>query len=110
VNTIIRNWMPRQAAEAGKLFRDLLRSTASLRCATARLRRHHGLFAERVALCRRRVVHRLGALRVGRCVAFVDDAEYGEMMARKAALPKTRFGDGYEPEHVENIQRLTRQY
>ena len=47
---------------------------------------------------------------IGRCVAFVDDAEYEEMMAREAALPKTRFGDGYNPEHVENIQRLTRRF
>jgi hypothetical protein len=43
-------------------------------------------------------------------VAFVDDAEYEEMMARKAAMPETRFGDGYNPEHVESIQRLTRRY
>jgi hypothetical protein len=27
-------------------------------------------------------------------------------MARKAALPKTRFGDGYEPAHMESIERL----
>jgi len=48
--------------------------------------------------------------RVGRCVAFVDDAEYEEMMARKAALPQTWFGDGYEPEHVKSTERLTRRY
>ncbi len=48
---------------------------------------HHQLFVKRVALCERRVVHRLGALRVGRCVAFVDDAE-----------------------HVESIQRLTNRF
>lgn len=48
--------------------------------------------------------------RVGRCVAMVDDAEYEELMARKAALPKTRFGDGYEPEHMERIERLTRSF
>jgi hypothetical protein len=47
---------------------------------------------------------------IGRCVAMVDDAEYEEMMARKAALPKTRFGDGYDPGHVESIQRLTRRW
>jgi hypothetical protein len=41
---------------------------------------------------------------------MVDDAEYEEMMARKAALPKTRFGDGYDPGHVESIQRLTRRW
>ncbi len=47
---------------------------------------------------------------IGRCVAIVDDDEYDELMARKAALPKTRFGDGYEPEHVERIERLTRRF
>ena len=52
-------------------------------------------------------MHRLGALRVGRCVDIVDEAEYEEMMARKAALAKTQFGDGYNPENVENIQWLT---
>jgi len=41
---------------------------------------------------------------------MVDDAEYEEMMARKATLPKTGFGDGYAQEHVENIQRLTRRF
>jgi hypothetical protein len=45
---------------------------------------------------------------IGRCVAFVDDGEYDELMAHKAALAKTWFGDGCEPEHVESIQRLTR--
>ena len=47
---------------------------------------------------------------IGRCVAFVDDAEYEALMARKAALPKTRFGDGYNPDHVERIERLTRRF
>jgi len=42
-------------------------------------------------------------------VAFVDDDEYEELMAREAELPKTRFGDCYDPEHVERIERLTRQ-
>ena len=41
---------------------------------------------------------------------MVDDDEYAELVARKAALPKTRFGDGYNPEHVESIQRLTRRF
>jgi hypothetical protein len=31
-------------------------------------------------------------------------------MARKAALPRTRFGDAYQPKHVESIQRLTRRF
>jgi hypothetical protein len=95
---------------------DLLRSpsplcsedyhTASLRCATARLRRDHRLFAERVAFRRRRVVHRLGTslgsrgpcrtegLRVGRCVAMVDDAEYEKMIARRQRCPRRGLGTG----------------
>ena len=45
-----------------------------------------------------------------RFVAMVDDAEYEELMARKAELPKTRFGDGYNPAHVEQINKLTRRF
>ena len=45
---------------------------------------------------------------IGRCVAMVDDDEYEELAARKAALPVTRFGDCYEPKHVEQINRLTK--
>jgi hypothetical protein len=49
-----------------------------------------------------------GESSIGRCVAMVDDAEYEELMARKAELPKTRFGDGYNPANVERINGLTR--
>jgi len=38
----------------------------------------------------------------------VEDDEYDELLARKAELPQTRFGDCYDPEHVESISRLTR--
>jgi hypothetical protein len=48
-----------------------------------------------------------GESSIGRCVAMVDDDEYEELAARKAALPATRFGDCYEPKHVEQINRLT---
>jgi hypothetical protein len=41
---------------------------------------------------------------------MVDDGEYEELMAHKAGLPRTRFGDGYDPEHVESINRLTRRF
>jgi arylformamidase len=46
---------------------------------------------------------------IGRCVAMVEDDEYEALMARKAELPKTRFGDCYDPAHVERLERLTRQ-
>jgi hypothetical protein len=28
-------------------------------------------------------------------------------MAKKASLPQTRFGDAYDPTHVERINKLT---
>jgi hypothetical protein len=40
-------------------------------------------------------------------VAFVDDDEYANLMARKAQMPKTRFGDAVDPEHVERLNRLS---
>jgi hypothetical protein len=39
-----------------------------------------------------------------------NDGEYEEVMTRKAPLPKTRFGDCYDPQHVEQINRLTRRF
>jgi hypothetical protein len=44
---------------------------------------------------------------IGRCVAMVNDAEYEALMAKKASLPKTRFGDAYDPAHVERINALS---
>ena len=51
---------------------------------------------------------RFGALRVGRCVAFVDDAEYEELMKKAATMPKTKFGDVYNPAHVESLNKLSK--
>ena len=51
-----------------------------------------------------------GESSIGRCVAMLDDAEYEELMARKAGMARTRFGDVCNPEHVESIQRLTRRF
>jgi arylformamidase len=42
---------------------------------------------------------------IGRCVAFLDDDEYEDLQAKKAALPKTKFGDAYNPQHVENLNQ-----
>jgi hypothetical protein len=41
-------------------------------------------------------------------VAMVDDAEYEELMAKKASLPKTKFGDAFEPAHVESLNELSK--
>jgi hypothetical protein len=37
----------------------------------------------------------------------VDDAEYEELMAKKASLPATKFGDAFDPAHVESINKLS---
>ncbi|HSJ54207.1 MAG TPA: hypothetical protein VLC52_10755 [Anaerolineae bacterium] len=47
---------------------------------------------------------------IGRCVAIVDDSEYEALIANKDARPKTRLGGGHNPEHVENIERLTKRF
>jgi hypothetical protein len=41
---------------------------------------------------------------------MVDDDEYEALMVQKAEMPKTRFEDGYNPEHVENIKRLIQRF
>ena len=49
-------------------------------------------------------------LLMGEAIARYSEEQNQEMMARKTAWPKTRFGDGYNPEHVESIQRLTKRF
>ncbi len=49
-----------------------------------------------------------GESSIGRCVAFVEDGEYEELMAKKATLKTTRFGDAYDPEHVTRIEGNSR--
>ena len=44
---------------------------------------------------------------IGRCVAMLEDAEYDSLMAKKAAMPKTKFGDAVDAAHVESINRLS---
>ncbi len=44
-----------------------------------------------------------GESSIGRCVAFVEDDEYDELMAKKAAMPQTKFGDAYNPAHLESL-------
>jgi arylformamidase len=129
VNTIIRTWMPRQTAEADKLFREMCGASLEERFTPDKYQLmhiemfpHHIIHSECIGgdvdlLCNRRATIGFfpwrfvdGELCIGRCVAFVDDAEYEALMGRKAGMPKMRFGDGYEPEHVERIERLTRRY
>jgi hypothetical protein len=46
-----------------------------------------------------------GESSIGRCVAFLDDEQYEAAMARRETLPKTKFGDAYDPGHAENLNQ-----
>jgi hypothetical protein len=39
-------------------------------------------------------------------VVFVEDDEYEQLMAKKEKMPKTRFGDAFDPKHVENLDKI----
>jgi arylformamidase len=120
--------MLRQAAEADKLFQEMYGTTLEERFTGDKYQLmhiemfpYHIIHAECVGgdidlLCNRRTTIGFfpwrfvdGESCIGRCVAVVDD-EYEALVARKAEMPQTKFGDGYNPEHVESIQRLTRRF
>jgi hypothetical protein len=46
---------------------------------------------------------------ISRCVAMVEDAEYDELMAKKVAMPKSKFGDAYNPEHIDSLNKLSQE-
>jgi arylformamidase len=129
MNTIIRDWMPRQAAEADQVFREMYGVSLAERFTPDKYQLmhiemfpHSIIHAECIGgdidlLVNRRATIGFfpwrfvdGESCIGRCVAFVDDDEYLELMARKAELPRTRFGDCYDPQHVERITSLTKQF
>jgi hypothetical protein len=43
-------------------------------------------------------------------VAFVDDGEYAELMKKRESMPKTKFGDAFDPTHVERLNKLSRAF
>jgi arylformamidase len=45
---------------------------------------------------------------IGRCVAILDDKDYEKVMAEKEKLPKTKFGDAYNPAHVTQIEGFSK--
>ena len=40
-------------------------------------------------------------------VRSLTDGEYDALMEKKSLLPKTKFGDAFDPKHVESINRLS---
>jgi kynurenine formamidase len=126
MSTIIRDWMPRQARQAEKVFQKKFgKALADYFDDTKYQLMHlevfpHGIIhAECVGgdidlLVNRRTTVGFfpwrfvdGKSRIGRCVALVEDDDYAALMKKKATLPKTRFGDGYDPTHVERLNKLT---
>jgi kynurenine formamidase len=127
MNTIIRDWMPRQARQAEKVFKKKYgKPLAEFFDDTKYQLMHLEMFpygiihaeclgGEIDLLTNQRV--RIGFFpwrfvdgesSIGRCVAFVEDDAYDKLMAKKAAWPKTRFGDAFDPGHVERINKLSK--
>ena len=126
MNTVIRDWMPRQAAEADRLFQEMYGATLAERFTPDKYQLMHiEMFPHGIihAECLGGDIDLLlnqraligffpwrfvdGEASIGRCVAFVDDDRYEELMAKKAALPKTKYGDAADPSHVESLNELS---
>jgi arylformamidase len=112
MNTIIRDWMPRQAREADVHFQKKYGKKLSEYFTDDKYQLMHlemfpyGIIhAECVGgdidllLNRRTTVGFFpwrfvdGEACIGRCVAIVDDQEYDRLMDKKSKMRKTRFGD-----------------
>jgi arylformamidase len=127
MNTIVRDWMPRQAREADKVFQKKYNKPLAQFFDDTKYQLMHiemfpyGLIhAECVGgeidlLLNRRVTVGFfpwrfvgGESCIGRCVAFLDEKEYDEIKKKAGALPKTKFGDMFDPAHVERINEVSR--
>jgi kynurenine formamidase len=127
MNTIIRDWMPRQARQAEKVFKKKFGKPlaeyfddSKYQLMHIEMFPHGIIHAECIGgdldlLLNRRVTLGFfpwrfvdGEASIGRCVAMVDDADYAELMKQKEGLPKTKFGDAYNPAHVEQLNHLSR--
>ena len=129
MNTIIRDWMPRQARQAEQVFQEKYGMGLAEFYDDSKYQLMHiemfpfGIIhAECVGgdidlLVNQRVPIGFfpwrfvdGEASIGRCVAFVDDDRYAALMAKKAELPKTKFGDASNPAHVEQLNKLSRKF
>jgi kynurenine formamidase len=126
MNTIIRDWMPRQAREAEIVFQNKYgKGLADVFDDSKYQLMHLEMFpfgiihAECVGgdidlLLNQRVAIGFfpwrfvdGEASIGRCVAFVEDGIYDQLMAKKAGMPTTKFGDAIDPNHVERLDKLS---
>jgi kynurenine formamidase len=126
MNTIIRNWMPRQTAQAKRVFRKKLGveleeffDDDKYQQMHIKMFPDHIIHAECVGgdldlLLNRRVQVGFfpwrfvdGEASIGRCVAFVDDNEYEELMAKKATMTHTKHGDAINPDHIISLDKIS---
>jgi arylformamidase len=127
MNTIIRTWMPRQAKQAEKVFQKKFGQSLEQFFDDSKYQLMHiEMFPEGIIhaecfggeldlILNRRVKVGFfpwrfvdGESSIGRAVAFVEDDEYEQLMAKKASMAKTKFGDAFEPKHVESINKLSK--
>jgi len=112
MNTIIRDWMPRQAREAeahfqkkyGKTLKEFF-SDDKYQLMHIEMFPHTIIHAECIGgdidllLNQRTTIGFFpwrfvdGESSIGRCVAVLEDDQYDRLMKKKASLPHTRFGD-----------------
>jgi arylformamidase len=112
MNTIIRNWMPRQAEEADAHFRRKYgKPMAEMFTPDKYQMMHIEMFPDHIIhaeclggdidlLLNQRVTIGCfpwrfvdGESCISRIVAFVEDDRYAELVAKKAGMAKTKFGD-----------------
>ena len=126
MNTIIRDWMPRQTRQAEKVFEkkygmrlaeffdDTKYQLMHLEMFPYGIIHAECLGGEIDLLLNRRLTVGFfpwrfvdGESSIGRCVAMVDDDEYAELMKKKDEMPENKFGDAYDPTHVEQINEIS---
>ncbi len=127
MNTIIRDWMPRQAKEAEAVFQAKYgQSLAEFYDDSKYQLMHIDLFPHGIIhaeciggdidlLLNQRVQIGFfpwrfvdGEASIGRCVAFVEDDHYDELMAAKKGMQKTKHGDAINPDHVKSLDQLSK--
>ncbi len=126
MNTIIRTWMPRQAKQAEYVFQKKYGKSLEQFFDDSKYQLMHiemfpvGIIhaecfgGEIDLLVNKRIQVGFfpwrfvdGESCIGRAVAFLEDDQYDELMAKKASMPKTKFGDAYDPTHVEQLNKLS---
>ena len=127
MNTIIRDWMPRQAKEAEKVFQQKygkplaeFYDDSKYQLMHIEMFPHGIIHAECLGgdidlLLNQRVKIGFfpwrfvdGEASIGRCVAFVEDDHFDELMKVKAGMNKTKHGDVINPDHVVSLDKLSK--